>query len=85
MDVQHMALLLEFFNFHGDLVRQFRTQLAHDLLAHQFGGQEAAAAVGDLVFGEEVLVLGQVLGDLCFQRLQVVPLLRGNRHHFGVR
>jgi hypothetical protein len=85
MDVQHMALLLELFDLHGDLVRQLGTQLAHDLLAHQFGGQEAAAAVGDLVFREEVIVLRQVLGDLCFQRVEVVPLLGRNRHDLGVR
>ncbi|MNO78081.1 hypothetical protein D3C76_692080 [compost metagenome] len=85
MDVQGLALLLELFDLDGDLVRQFGTQLAHDLFADQFGGQEAATAVGDLVFREEVIVFRQVLGDQAFQRIEVVPLLCRDRHDFGIR
>src|SRR5881394_4317286 len=56
MDVQGFALLLEFFDFDGDLVWQLGAHLAHDFLAYQFSGEEAAAAIGDLVFREKVIV-----------------------------
>ncbi|MNF83456.1 hypothetical protein D3C84_657810 [compost metagenome] len=83
--MQDTAFLLELFDFHGDLVRQFRAQLAHYLLAHQFSGKEAAAAVGDLVFREEVLALRQALSHQALQGVEVVALEGGDRHQFGVR
>src|SRR5450830_1199876 len=85
MDMQGLALLLELFDFDGDLVRQLGAHLAHDFLAHQFGGEETAAAVGDLVFREEVLVLRQVAGDHALQGFEVVPVLGRDRHDLGIR
>ena len=85
MDMQGLALLLELFDFDGDLVRQLGAHLAHDFLADQFGGKEAAAAVGDLVFREEVLVFRQVTGDHALQGFEVVAVLGRDRHDLGVR
>jgi len=85
MDMQGLALLLELFDLDGDLVRQLGAHLAHDFLAHQFGGEETAAAVGDLVFREEVLVLRQVASDHTLQGVEVVAVLGRDRHDLGVR
>ncbi|MNE11966.1 hypothetical protein D3C80_1047450 [compost metagenome] len=84
MDVQHAALLLELFDLHGNLVGHLGTQLAHDLLAHQLGGEEPRAAVGELVFLEEVLAFRQVLGHLGLEGIEVLPVLRGDRHDLGI-
>ncbi len=85
MDMQHMPLLLEILDLDGDLVRHFCPQLTHDLLAHQFGGKKTAAAIGDLVFGKEVLAFRQVFGHQLFQHLQILPMLSGNRYDLGIR
>ncbi|MNI21884.1 hypothetical protein D3C73_754260 [compost metagenome] len=85
MDVQGLALLLELFDFNGDLVRQLGAHLAHDFLAHKLRGEETAAAVGDLVFREEVIVFRQVLGNHAFQCIEVMPVLCGNRDDLRVR
>ena len=85
MDMQGFALLLELFDLDGDLVRQLGTHLAHDLFTNQFGGQEAAAAIGDLVFREEVLVFRQVIGDHALQRFKVMTMLGRDRDDLGVR
>ncbi len=79
-----MAFLLEVLDLDGDLVRHLGTKLPHDFLAYQLGGKKAAAAIGDLVFREEMLALGQALGDQVFQRFQILSMLCGNRHDLGV-
>ena len=83
--MQGFALLLELFDLDGDLVRQLGTHLAHDLFTYQFGGQEAAAAIGDLVFREEVLVFRQVIGNHALKGFKVVPVLSRDRDDLGVR
>ena len=40
VDVQGFALLLELFDLDGDLVRQLRTHLAHDLFANQLAARK---------------------------------------------
>ena len=46
MDVQHLAFLLELLDLHRDLIGNLGAELTHDLLAHQFSGEEARAAIG---------------------------------------
>src|SRR5690606_13438205 len=84
VDVQEASLALEFLDLHGDLVGYLGAQLAHDLLAHQLGGQEAAGAVGDLVLREEVLVLRQAAVDQVFQGVQVLRVQSGDGNQLGV-
>ena len=43
------AVFLELLDLHRGRVRQLLAQAAHQLLAHQFAGQETLALVGDLV------------------------------------
>ncbi len=83
--MQGFALLLELFDLDGDLVRQLGTHLAHDFLTYQFGGQEAAAAVSDLIFREEVLVLRQMIGNHALKGFEVMTVLSGDRDDLGVR
>ena len=84
MDVQDAALLLELLDLHGDLVGHLGAELAHHLLAHQFGGEEARAAVGELVFLEEVLAFGQVPGHQRLEGVETLPVQRGDRHDLGI-
>src|SRR3546814_4441638 len=52
--------------------------------SHQLSREETAAAISDLIFREEVLVLRQMLSDQAFQGVEVVPMLRRDRHDFRV-
>src|SRR5690606_22218233 len=81
MDMQHLAFLLELFDLDRDLIGNLGTELTHDLLAHQFGGKKARTAVGQLIFGIEMLALGQQPGDYRLQVIDVAPMQRGNRYH----
>ena len=51
-------------------VRQLFAELAHQLLAHQFAGEEALALVGDLVLGVQRGLLRQQREQVVDQRLQ---------------
>ena len=80
-DVQGAALIgLEFLDLDGHLVGQFIAQLTHHLLAHQLGGQEARALVGDLVVREHVLALWQTLHHVLEQQIDVGAVLGRHRN-----
>src|SRR5690606_36150876 len=51
-DAPQIALGLELLDFHGDAVGQLVTEQSEELLAQEFGGEEALAAIGDVVFLE---------------------------------
>ena len=52
-DAAQRALLLELVDHHGRGVGQLVAQMAEELLAHEFRGEEALRAVGDVVGAED--------------------------------
>ena len=49
VDAPQVAFLLELLDLDGDAVGQFLAEVAEQLFAQHFGGQEAFGAVGDVV------------------------------------
>ena len=81
--MHHPALVAELLDLHGHLVGQLIAKLAHDLFAHQLGRQESLALVGDLILGEEVHTLRQVLGHFDLELRNIGAVLGGDRHDGG--
>ena len=81
--MQHGVLLGELLDLHGNGIRQFLAQLAHDFLAHDFGRQEALAAIGNLLLGEEIAGLGEELHYFLLQFGDIVPAQCRDRQDRG--
>src|SRR5690606_36333873 len=86
-DAVHGAVLAGFlgegFDLDGGRVGELGAELAHELLAQQFAGEEAGALVGDFVLAVQRRLLGQQRQERVHQRLQALALERGDRMHRG--
>ena len=82
-NVQHALLAFKFFDLHRHRVRYLLTETAKHLLPYQLGGQEAFAAVGDLVFRIHRRLQRQQFDKRALERVHVLAAQRRHRHDLG--
>ena len=83
MDFGRRLLARDALHHHRGLMRQLRPKAAHCFLAHDLRQQEVQRAIGQLIFGEQVLALRQAHGHGVRQRIEAGAAQRRRRHDLG--